>query len=161
MLEKQLRDLKVQYSDSLKEVNLVLQKYKKLEDLHRETLVAMDNLKEEKDLLNKKYVEIHREKNKIFDELNSAYDQINKLNIVLMSKEEQLSRSKVVNCPHYESKSRVIYSTNVQPVNQTPGFVGLNPSRSKSPMRFYDKPESLYSMQQQNPQHRYQPPRYS
>lgn len=64
----------------------MLQKYKKLEEVHRETIANIDNLKEEKEILNKKYVEIYKEKNKIFDELNSAYDQINKLNLVLMSK---------------------------------------------------------------------------
>lgn len=77
--------------------------------MHRETLSALDGIKEEKDGLNKKYVEIYKEKNKIFDELNSAYDQINKLNLVLMSKEEQLSRTKVVNCPHYEKTRSVAY----------------------------------------------------
>lgn len=45
-IEKQLRDVKVEYSESLKEVNLILQKYKKLEEIHREALNNIDQLKE-------------------------------------------------------------------------------------------------------------------
>ena len=64
----------------------------------------MNYIKAEHDMLNKKYIEIYREKNKLCDELNSSYDQINKLNLVLMSKEEQISRSKTVHCPQFETK---------------------------------------------------------
>lgn len=45
-IEKQLRDVKVEYSESLKEVNLILQKYKKLEEIHREALNNIDQLKQ-------------------------------------------------------------------------------------------------------------------
>ena len=61
----------------------------------------MDYIRADHDKLNKKYLEIYREKNKLCDELNSSYDQINKLNMVLMSKEEQISRTKAVHCPHF------------------------------------------------------------
>lgn len=59
--------------------------------------------------------------------------------MVLMSKQQQLSRSKTVNCPHFESKPR-IYTTgsNMSQVVDGPRFsVGTN--MTKSPLKYYEK----------------------
>lgn len=81
-------------------------------------------------------MEIYKQKNKIFDELNSAYDQINKLNLVLMSKQQQLARSKTINCPHFQAKSRVVYYPSSQ-IIETPGF--NTASSLRSPQKFYER----------------------
>ena len=54
--EKELRSLKIEYSESLKETNMLLQKYKKLEEVHQEAMAEIDYIRGEHDKLNKKYL---------------------------------------------------------------------------------------------------------
>lgn len=108
---------------------MLLQKQKKLEEIHQEVLGDMECLKSDNEALNKKYLEIYREKNKLFDELNCAYDQINKLNMVLMSKEEQISRSKTIHCPHFEQKP-----TNMSNYSNREALHSLHSAKSRSPI---------------------------
>ena len=137
--EKELRTIKIEYSESLKETNMLLQKYKKLEEVHQEAISEIEYIRADHDKLNKKYLEIYREKNKLCDELNSSYDQINKLNMVLMSKEEQISRNKAMHCPHFESKPA--YSS-------TRDMYNPSSQRNRSPL---SKVESSFMYRKSNP----------
>lgn len=55
----------------------------------------MEMMRQKHDILNEQFSTVVGERNKMVDEINSAYDQINKLNRVLMSKEEQITRSRI------------------------------------------------------------------
>lgn len=56
MDDKQHIELKIEYSEALKEINLVLQKYKKLEEIHQETLSRLNMAQNQYDKINEKYV---------------------------------------------------------------------------------------------------------
>jgi len=60
----------------------------------------MEILKNKHDNLHVKFNDLVDERNRIVDELNSSYDQINKLNKVLMGKQEEINKSRLLICPH-------------------------------------------------------------
>lgn len=102
--DAELKQIKFEYSESLTEINLLLQKYKKLEEIHIKSLAESDHLKDAYEILQNKQNQMLKENNRLLEELNSSYDQINKLNSTLMQKEEQINKNKYSYPPQIDSR---------------------------------------------------------